>query len=371
MAQRNLSRALVDDCLEAGRGETAAIREPKRVWTYTRLAAESMRAAQALRELGVQPGERVALLMHDSAELAATFLGAVRIGAVPVPLNVLLRPLELRTLLIHSGAVEVVASGDLADGVDSIRQELPTLRHLLSIGGAHPGQIDFGALCRDVEPWTNSHEPDDGAPAFLLYSGAQNGEPRAVAHDHHAPCRAFEAYARGVLHMGPADRVLSVNTNIFVLVLAGPGVVAVEYDIAGGKDVVALAVARAPASAPASAPAPVAGGKNAYDRAMAHGGVWEQRQLPCEQAGVHLKLKKNRKFDLSITTRCQADRNTTELDGLWSSEGADSLTLTFENPDGPTETMPCRFAACADAPGEECLSCQEEDVTFTLQVVRR
>ncbi len=169
----------------------------------------------------------------------------------------------------------------------------------------------------------------------------------------------------------PADRVLSVNTNIFVLVLAGPGVVAVEYDIAGGKDVVALAVARAPASAPASAPAPVAGGKNAYDRAMAHGGVWEQRQLPCEQAGVHLKLKKNRKFDLSITTRCQADRNTTELDGLWSSEGADSLTLTFENPDGPTETMPCRFAACADAPGEECLSCQEEDVTFTLQVVRR
>jgi benzoate-CoA ligase len=152
VAQRNLSRALVDDCLEAGRGETAAIREPKRVWTYTRLAEESMRAAQALRELGVAPGERVALLMHDSAELASTFLGAVRIGAVPVPLNVLLRPLELRTLLIHCQAVEVVASGDLAEGVDSVRNELPSLRHILSIGGAHPGQIDFSALSRDVEP---------------------------------------------------------------------------------------------------------------------------------------------------------------------------------------------------------------------------
>ncbi|MDB4971199.1 MAG: AMP-dependent synthetase and ligase [Myxococcales bacterium] len=168
-----------------------------------------MRAAEALRELGVTPGERVALLMHDCAELVSTFLGAVRIGAVPVPLNVLLRPLELRTLLNHCGAVEVVASGDLAKDVDAVRNEVPSLRHLLTIGGAHPGQIDFSALVRDVEPWTNSHEPDDGVPAFLLYSGAQNGEPRAVAQDHAAPRHAFDAYARAVLQLGPADRVLS------------------------------------------------------------------------------------------------------------------------------------------------------------------
>ncbi|MCU1282241.1 MAG: AMP-dependent synthetase and ligase, partial [bacterium] len=150
MAQRNLSRALVDNCLEAGRGDQAAIREPKRVWTYSRLADEMVRSAGALRELGVQPGDRIALLMHDSAELAAVFLGAVRIGAVPVPVNVLLRPLELRTLLNHCGAAEVIASGDLADNVEQVRGELPTLRHLCSVGGAHPGQLDFSARCRDV-----------------------------------------------------------------------------------------------------------------------------------------------------------------------------------------------------------------------------
>src|SRR6185503_15114460 len=147
MAQRNLSRALVDNCVEAGRGEQAAIREPKRVWSYARLADEMVRAAGALRELGVAPGDRVALLMHDSAELAAVFLGAVRIGAVPVPLNVLLRPLELRTLLNHCGAVEVIASGDLADGVEQVRGELPMLRHLCSVGGAQPRRraVDAGA----------------------------------------------------------------------------------------------------------------------------------------------------------------------------------------------------------------------------------
>ena len=211
MAQRNLSRALVDNCVEAGRGDQAAIREPKRVWTYARLADEMVRAAGALRELGVVPGDRIALLMHDSAELAAVFLGAVRIGAVPVPLNVLLRPLELRTLLNHCQAVEVIASGDLADGVEQVRAELPGLRHLCTVGGAHAGQIDFSARCSDVEPWTPAHDPEDGAPAFILYSGAPGDAPRATAHDHAAPRHAFSSYAEHVLGLDPNDRVLSTT----------------------------------------------------------------------------------------------------------------------------------------------------------------
>jgi benzoate-CoA ligase family protein len=211
MAQRNLSRALVDNCVEAGRGDQAAIREPKRVWTYARLADEMVRAAAALRELGVAPGDRIALLMHDSAELAAVFLGAVRIGAVPVPLNVLLRPLELRTLLNHCGAVEVIASGDLADGVEQVRGELSGLRHLCTVGGAHAGQIDFSARCSDVEPWTPAHDPEDGAPAFILYSGAPGDAPRATAHDHSAPRHAFASYAEHVLAIDANDRVLSTT----------------------------------------------------------------------------------------------------------------------------------------------------------------
>ena len=46
----------------------------------------------------------------------------------------------------------MIASGDLADGVEQVRGELPMLRHLCSVGGAHPGQIDFAARCSDVEP---------------------------------------------------------------------------------------------------------------------------------------------------------------------------------------------------------------------------
>lgn len=209
MAQRNLSRALIDDHVEAGRGEQAAIREPKRVWTYSRLCDESARAASALKELGVKPGERVALVMHDSAELASIFLACARIGAVAVPLNALLRPLELRTLINHSQAVEVIAAGDLASGVDQIRGELPTLRHLCTVGGAHPGQVDFSALARDVEPSYAAHESDEDVPAFRLYSGSVTDEPHASTHGHDAAALAFSCYAREVLHLAETDRVLA------------------------------------------------------------------------------------------------------------------------------------------------------------------
>jgi benzoate-CoA ligase family protein len=208
VAQENLSRALVEHWLAGGRGDQVAIREPKRVWTFARLYDEALRAGAALQELGVKPGENVALVMHDSAELAAVFIGALHVGAVPVPLNVLLRPLELRALLIDCGAVEVIASGDLAGGIETVRNETPSLRHLCAIGGASAGQIDFGALSRDVDPAGAAHVPADGAPAFILYSGGAR-QPRGVALEHAAARHAFDVYAHPVLAMTPSDRLLS------------------------------------------------------------------------------------------------------------------------------------------------------------------
>jgi hypothetical protein len=172
--------------------------------------------------------------------------------------------------------------------------------------------------------------------------------------------------ARVIATWKPTERLLSVNANVFVA--PGGAVVAVEYQSSGGADVIAVALKPTPASEPASAPA---GGGNAYDRAVAKGGVWEQAILPCDQAGVQLRLKKNRKFDLAITTRCQGDRNATNLAGAWSSEGNDTLILSFENANAPTETLPCRLMACADASGEDCLSCCDEDISFALKSVRR
>src|SRR3954468_13523641 len=123
MAEPNLAHLLCDGPLQSGRADAIAVSEPKRQWTYAELAEQSCRAGNLLTEVGVKAGDRVALRLHDSAELAAAFIGAVRIGAVPVPLSVLWRPLELRTLLLDAGAVVAVTNGDLAADFEDVRGE--------------------------------------------------------------------------------------------------------------------------------------------------------------------------------------------------------------------------------------------------------
>jgi len=178
----------------------------------------------------------------------------------------------------------------------------------------------------------------------------------------------------------PEPRAIAANANVFVAPDASE--IAVEFEAQGrGADVVVFPVkAAAPATPPAaSAPPPASGGAasggsasgNAYDRAMSKGGVWEQRMVACDTAGVRLSLKKNKTFDLRVDTKCQAEKNITVLGGKWQTEGNDRLALIFENENAPDETMPCRFNICQDEPTEDCLYCADAEVGFTLKVVRR
>ena len=83
----NAAVAFVDEPLEEGRGDRTALVAPDRTVTYAELAALVDRAAHALRALGVEPEQRVALLLPDGIGFAATFFAALKIGAVAVPLN--------------------------------------------------------------------------------------------------------------------------------------------------------------------------------------------------------------------------------------------------------------------------------------------
>ena len=209
MLTGNLATSLLDGALERGFGPHVAFREPKRVWSYQTLADESARAGAVLAGLGVRPGETVALLLHDSMELAAALLGAMRIGAIAVPVSILLRPLELRALLSNCGAVAVVVSADLAAQVDLIRTEVGTVREVLAVGGSRAGQRDFHALVREADPSFAPVHVDPDSPALVLYSAGAGRTPRGVAHCRRAVEAACESYAKQVLSLGPEDRVLS------------------------------------------------------------------------------------------------------------------------------------------------------------------
>jgi benzoate-CoA ligase family protein len=186
-----------------------ALREPKRVWSYETLAVETARAGTTFVGVGVRPGETIALLLHDSMELAAALFGAAYVGAIAVPINILLRPVELRELLNDCAAVAVVVSADLAATVELIRAEVPSLREVLAVGGARTGQRDYYALTRATETLIPPLDVDEDLPAFVLYSASPGRAPRGVGHGHRAVQNACAAYADDVLGLNAEDRVFS------------------------------------------------------------------------------------------------------------------------------------------------------------------
>jgi len=110
--QFNAAEYFVDRNISEGRGNRIAIESAdtgERI-TYAELCDRVNRCGNALRSLGVRMEERVALLLLDSPEFFYAFFGAIKIGAVPVPLNTLLKPHDYEYLLNDCRARVLIVS---------------------------------------------------------------------------------------------------------------------------------------------------------------------------------------------------------------------------------------------------------------------
>jgi benzoate-CoA ligase family protein len=202
---------LLDDRIAAGDGGRPAIVTPLGTTTYAELLEYACRVGHALRALGVEPEQRVALVMHDSLDWAAAFLGTLRIGAVAVPLNTRLPADRIEVLLRDSRAVVLVAEPDLGAPLAEAIPRLPFLRARLT-----PESLRADARGR---PATLDAEPiHDDDMAFWLYTSGTTGTPKAAVHAH-ADVRAGRLYGGDVLDMGRDDRVFATSKLFFAYAL--------------------------------------------------------------------------------------------------------------------------------------------------------
>ena len=142
----NAAMYFIDRHIANGRGQKVAIQcEEKRV-TYRQLFEMVNQVGNCLRRLGVRMEERVFLLLFDTPEFAASFFGGIKIGAVPVPTNTLLKPADYRYLLNDSRARVAIVSEALVPLIKAIpRQSLLFLETILVAGNeAWPGMLNFG-----------------------------------------------------------------------------------------------------------------------------------------------------------------------------------------------------------------------------------
>ena len=129
---------LLDRNVDAGRAEKLAFTDTVSELSYGELQRQSRRLANLLRRLGVRREERVAMIMLDTIDFPIVFLGAIRAGVVPVPLNTLLTSDQYAYVLADCRARVLFVSETLLPVVKDIVGRMPDLEHVIVSGADAP-----------------------------------------------------------------------------------------------------------------------------------------------------------------------------------------------------------------------------------------
>lgn len=237
MAQNaNAAIWFVDRHIHEGRADKVAFREAdgeRRSLTYGRLAEETGRFAGALARHGVRREERIAMIVRDQIEFPVVFWGALKAGAIPVPLNTLLSSAVYDAILSDSRASILVVSEQLWDVVRPAIADNRFLRAVLVIGEAPDGTESYEQFTRDA-PASDPVEAFDDELAFWLYSSGSTGAPKGVRHVHASLRATADTFGAQVLGIREDDVVHSVAKMFFAYGLGN----AMTFPMAAGATTV-------------------------------------------------------------------------------------------------------------------------------------
>ena len=253
----------VDSHIAAGRGSKVAFVDPERALTYGELQARSVRFANALRDLGIDREQRVALLLNDTVDYPVAFWGAIRAGCVAIPLNVyltlpqyayILADCRARALMVEASLLETIAPvleklprkpivivvgkdpattswpGSSRPSTSSLSQDVDARHKAGHDGGKaltrhsgsgarapsrNDGVQDFETLLADADttPFTADTLSDE--VAFWFYTSGSTGDPKGVKHVHSNLMATAKLFGQGILGITENDVVHSASKLFF------------------------------------------------------------------------------------------------------------------------------------------------------------
>jgi benzoate-CoA ligase family protein len=236
----NFAADILKRNLDAGRAGKLAFIDHRhggiKGWTYRDLAERVERFGHVLRALGVRREERVLVCLLDTIDWPTAFLGAVKAGMVPVPVNTLLTEDDYRFMLEDSRARLLVVSEELYPKFAkalAVSAEPPQV--IVSGASAH-GHAQFEALLAGAarDPMTAPTVCDD--MSFWLYTSGSTGKPKAAVHTHADLKLTDDLYGRPYLGIGENDVCFSVAKLFFAYGLGN----ALTFPMAAGATTILL-----------------------------------------------------------------------------------------------------------------------------------
>src|SRR6267142_2117168 len=169
-AQFNVATWFVDRNVAEGRGASPAFHYEDRTLTYADVQELANRTGNALRELGVQMEDRVLVLCLDTPEFLGAFWGAIKIGAIPIPVNTLMRSEDYLYFLQDSRAKVAVISAPLLAEAGPVLARAPRLRHVLVAGGTPGPHLSYESVVGKASSRLEAADTSKDDAAFWLYA---------------------------------------------------------------------------------------------------------------------------------------------------------------------------------------------------------
>jgi long-chain acyl-CoA synthetase len=154
----------------------------EKYFTYRQLNQLAGQVANSLRGLGIKRGDRIALFLPNIPEFVISYLGILKIGAVAVSVNVMLKSTELTYILNDCAAKAIVTTESQSKYL--VEADLPELQHILIAEGKANKGINLAQLMASASPYASAVEMDRHAPASIVYTSGTTGFPKGATLSH-------------------------------------------------------------------------------------------------------------------------------------------------------------------------------------------
>jgi 4-hydroxybenzoate-CoA ligase len=211
----NAAVDFVDRNVAEGRGDKTACIDPARNITYGELRDAAARIGPMLARLGIEPENRIALILLDTVDFPILFWGAIRAGIVPVLLNTRLTADQYRYLLEDSRAKAAFVSAALLPIVQEAARDVSTLRAIIVVGGGPDRVPRLDALLAAENEGSAPARTCADEVAYWLYSSGTTGAPKGAMHVHSSPMALARLSGQDRIGIREDDVVFSVAKLFF------------------------------------------------------------------------------------------------------------------------------------------------------------
>ncbi len=208
-----------------------AVSEGDRVQTFATLNERSNRLANALTSLTTTGDARVAILLANQLEFVEIDFAIAKAGRVKLPINPRLLHGEREWVLANSRAEVLFFDASFSDFVDAARPSLPDLKHLVVLGGEHPGAVEYEKLVAQGSAELPRIQRDETDPSFILYTSGTSGKPKGAVSSVGARRAATSTMLAQELDVAAGDSMIHVGS-----VAHGSGSKILAYYLSGAQN---------------------------------------------------------------------------------------------------------------------------------------